>query len=345
MLSIVIPCYQRTDLLAACLRSVTCHAPAGTEVIVVDDASTGGQVGRVASDFAGVRGLRLRRRSGFCMAANAGIRASTGNIIELLNDDTEVQAGWADAALACFADPDIAAVAPLVLTGPDGTVVDSAGDRYYLGGVAGKRGHGEKLTPEFLRSRSVFGASASSAFYRRSALKRVGGFPDSFRAYFEDVDLAFRLQRAGYRAVFEPTSRVWHKGSASYGRPRRRLLEQQSHNEERVFWRNIPGRDLLRALPRHVAVLAGKAVRRWREGTLVPFLCGRLRLLTEIPELMRHRRQLTVLGPIAPIESWQVDTHWRAAGRQPPVDFPQPGAYAPGSPMPQRCDNRCSTPS
>src|SRR5262249_44118266 len=161
MLSIVIPSYQRTDLLATCLRSVTRHAPAGTEVTVVDDASVDGRVSQVAASFWGVRGVRLPRRSGFCVAANTGIRASTGDIIELLNDDTEVQAGWADAALACFADPDTAAVAPLVLTGPDGTVVDSAGDRYYLGGVAGKRGHGEKLTPELLRARSVFGASAS----------------------------------------------------------------------------------------------------------------------------------------------------------------------------------------
>jgi GT2 family glycosyltransferase len=310
MLSLVIPSQQRIDLLRNCLTSVTRHAPAGTEVIVVDDASREGQVSRVAAGFAGVRVIRLRRRSGFCVAANAGIRASTGDIVELLNDDTEVQAGWADAALACFEHREVAAVAPLVLTGPDGKIVDSAGDRYYLGGVAGKRGHGQGLTSEFLDSQSVFGASASSAFYRRSAVDRVRGFPESFHAYFEDVDLAFRLQRAGYRAVFEPASRVWHKGSASYGRPRRRLLEQQSHNEERVFWRNIPGRDLVRALPRHLAVLAGKAVRRWREGSLVPFLCGRLRLLTEIPDLIRHRRQLALLGPSGPVEAWQVETQF-----------------------------------
>jgi GT2 family glycosyltransferase len=310
MFSIVIPSHQRADLLRACLTAVTRHAPAGTEVIVVDDASAGGQVGQVAAGFAGVRSLRLERHSGFCVAANAGIQASTGPIVELLNDDTEVQAGWADAALACFADPQIAAVAPLVLTGPEGRVVDSAGDRYYLGGVAGKRGRGLGLGPEFFHSRPVFGASASSAFYRRSALDRVGGFPESFRAYFEDVDLAFRLQRAGYRAVFQPASRVWHQGSASYGRPRRRLLEQQSQNEERVFWRNIPGRDLVRAVPRHLAVLAAKAWLRWQEGTLLPFLCGRLRLLTEIPALFRHRRQLALLGPDVHVENWHVDTHF-----------------------------------
>jgi GT2 family glycosyltransferase len=347
MLSIVIPSHQRTDLLSACLASVTRHAPAGTEVIVVDDASRGGRVGKVAAAFAGIKVLRLPRRSGFCVAANAGIRASTGEIVELLNDDTEVQAGWADAALAWFTDPEIAAVAPLVFSDPEGTRVDSAGDRYYLGGVAGKRGHGQAPAPEYFCSRPIFGASASSAFYRRSAFDRVGGFPESFQAYFEDVDLAFRLQRASYRAIFEPSSRVWHKIGASYGRPRRRLLEQQSRNEERVFWRNIPGPDLVRALPRHLAVLAAKAVRRWREGNLLPFLCGRLRLLTEIPELIRHRRNLALLGPAVSVESWQVDTHWRAAGRKSPVDFAQPGAYTPGSPGDslQRRDNRCSMPS
>src|SRR5207237_1037429 len=136
----------------------------------------------------------------------------------------------------------------------------------YLGGVAGKRGHGRPPDAALLEPRLVFGASASSAFYRRDALLRVGAFPEDFGAYFEDVDVAFRLQRAGYRAAYEPAARVLHRVSASYGKPRRRLLERQSCNEERVFWRNLPGRALARALPLHAAVLAAKAWRRWREG-------------------------------------------------------------------------------
>jgi GT2 family glycosyltransferase len=296
MLSVIIPSHARPDLLTCCLASVRRHAPAATEVIVVDDASPGEQVSRAARPF-GVRVLRLPRRAGFCAAANAGMDAARGDLLELLNDDTEVTAGWAAAALSWFADPSVAAVAPLVLSWPDGRRVDSAGDRYYLGGVAGKRGHGEPLGPAHARARPVFGASASSAFYRREAVLRVGSFPDHFRAYFEDVDLAFRLNRAGYRAVFEPRSRVLHRGSASYGRPRRRLLEQQSCNEERVFWRNVPLRHFPAALPRHVAVLAAKAWRRWREGALTPFLCGRLRVLTEVAALLRHRRALGELGP------------------------------------------------
>ena len=127
----------------------------------------------------------------------------------------------------------------------------------------------------------MFGASGCAAFYRRVALVRAGGFPEHFGAYFEDVDLSFRLRRLGFEIVYQPESVVWHRVSSSYGkRPSRRVLEQQSCNEERVFWRNVRGRDRLRWMPRHAAVLAGKALRRWQEGTLLPWFLGRIRCLT-----------------------------------------------------------------
>jgi GT2 family glycosyltransferase len=307
VLSIVIPTHRRPDLLRVCLDRVVRHAPGECEVIVVDDGSAQAECSRAAEAFPGVRVARRPRPGGFARAANAGIRASTGTIVELLNDDTEVQPGWADAALRPFADPAVGAVAPLVLAWPDGAVIDSAGDRYYVGGVAGKRGHGEPLGPAYEQPGPVLGASASTGFYRRSALDRVGLFPESFGSYFEDVDLALRLRRAGYRAVYEPASRVLHHVSASYGRIGRRLVERQSCNEERVFWRNLPAAALRRALPAHVAVLAGKALVRWQEGTLTPWLMGRLRVLGEIAELRRHRASLCSITATEEVAAWAVE--------------------------------------
>lgn len=266
-----------------CLASVIRHAPPGTEFLVVDDGSPDGCITRTVQGFPGVGVLRLPRQSGFCRAANAGIAATSGNVVEVLNDDTVVSPGWADAALARFADPNIAAVTPLVLMGPPGTHsperIDSAGDVYWIGGVARKRWRGEVLSERHLVAGRVFGASGSGSFYRRTALLAVGGFPEEFVAYFDDVDLSFRLNRAGWGIFYEPASRIHHRVSSSYGRPRGDLLAMQSRNEELVFWRNVSAWLMPAALPLHVGVLLGKVLLRLREGQLLPFVRGRMQAL------------------------------------------------------------------
>ena len=288
-LSIVIPSYRRTDLLRICLASVLREMPAHTQVIVVDDGSPDEIVTRVATEFPSVEVVRHARSKGFCAAANSGIRAATGTIVELLNDDTEVCAGWAEFALQAFENAQIAAVAPLVFKNElhrreTGLLprIDSAGDIYDFGGFAKKRGDGSiwDATSTYQQPSPVWGVSATAGFYRRQVLLETGGFPEDFVAYFEDVDLSHRIRNAGYEIVYEPQSMVWHCVSASYGlSPNRRCIEQQSRNEERVFWRNVRGRQRLRYLPRHIAVLGAKAVRRWQEGRLLPWAFGRLRAI------------------------------------------------------------------
>jgi len=291
-LSIIIPSHSRVDCLRACLITVRQYAPAETEVIVVDDGSTESRISRAAAAFSRVKIVRLSRRGGFCRAANLGIAVARHPIIELLNDDTEVTPGWAETALAWFRNPEIVAVAPLVLQSPSmphcladrrnrqPIRIDSAGDEYDYGGIARKRYHGHVYSPGEIQPGPVWGVSATAGFYRRDAVIHAGGFPESFEAYFEDVDLSFRLRQAGGKIWHEPNSLVWHRVSASYGRrPGRRLLMQQSCNEERVFWRNLQGSTRRRFLMRHCAVLVGKAIRRFEEGQLTPWLFGRIQAI------------------------------------------------------------------
>ena len=304
-LSIVIPSHSRVDLLRLCLASVQRYSPAGTQWIVVDDGSRDGAVSQTAAEFVGVQVIRLPKSKGFCAAANAGIAAATGDIVEMLNDDAEATAGWTEAAMGRFENPKVVAVAPLVLqsdsktrgvTGAGaqrspgvGVIIDSAGDEYDPGGFAFKRGHGHRFDSngEFAVPRRVGAVSAAAGFYRRETLLRTGGFPEAFRAYFDDVDLSCRLARHG-EIWYEPTSVVWHRVSASHGRhPGRRLLEQQSRNEELLYWRNATGSEVWQTLPRHIAVLAGKSLRRIEEGRFVPWSMGRLRAWGET--LMKSR--------------------------------------------------------
>lgn len=277
-LSIVIPSHRRVDLLKLCLESVFRFAPSNTQVIVVDDGSVNACVTNTASCFKGVEILRVEKPLGFCRAANAGIAVACGKVVELLNDDAEVTLNWAVEPLRNFRDaPSTAAVVPLIVQSPSQRI-DSAGDDYDPGGFARKLHHDEPL--HHFETCEVTSVSACAAFYRRSALLEVGGFPEEFGAYFDDVDLSCRLRERGYSLLFEPASMVWHRVSSTYGRQSRKLIEQQSRNEEWLYWRNSASWS---TLPRHLAVLAGKALRRIEEGTLGPWLTGRIRAFRPSP--------------------------------------------------------------
>ena len=291
--SVVIPTYNGLPLLEVCLASVERHLPGGldVEVLVADDGSTDGTASWLAERYPWVRLVRMEVNGGFCAAANAGLAAARGEFVQLLNNDTEVTAGWVEAGLAPFADPTVGSVAPLVLVRSDPSRVDSAGDSYALIGWPSKRGHGQAASAWLERpAERVFGASGSSAFYRASALRRVGTYDPSFGSYYEDVDLAFRLRWAGYTCVFTPRSRVLHEVSASYDHARPALQRRMSRNGEVLFWTDLPAGWLLLAVLPHLGFVLSQLVWRLLRGRARPFLLGKLDALRECPRLAARRR-------------------------------------------------------
>ena len=291
--SVVIPSYNGRKLLETCLASVERHKPAdgSTEVIVVDDASTDDTVAWMHDNYPRVRLLSLSANQGFCAAANLGIASARGEVIQLLNNDTEVTPGWIEAGLKPFEDPGVGSVAPLVLVRSDPRRVDSAGDTYTWVGWPSKRGHGQPAE-RWLRSGSgrVFGASGSSAFYRASALEKVGAYDPDFGSYYEDVDLAFRLRWGGYHCVFTPDCRILHDVSATYDHGRPALQRRMSRNAEYLFWTDLPTGWLCASLLPHLAFTLAQASWRTLRGRGRPFLQGKLDALRDWPKLIQGRR-------------------------------------------------------
>ncbi len=291
-LSVVIPTYNGRRLLETCLASVWRHRPPGVpiEVVVSDDASTDGTADWLASAYPRIRVVRRDRNGGFVAAANAGIAAARGEVVQLLNNDTEVTPGWVESGLAPFADPSVGSVAPLVLVRSDPSRVDSAGDGYALVGWPFKRGHGEPASRwEGRPADRVFGASGSSAFYRASALATVGGFDPAFGSYYEDIDLAFRLRWAGYSCVFAPDCRILHEVSASYDHARPELQRRMSRNAELLFWSDLPLGWMLASLLPHLGFTLAQAAWRLARGRLRPFLAGKLDALRMLPAFRARR--------------------------------------------------------
>lgn len=300
-LSIVIPTWNGRAHLEACLPSVRRHAPPGTQVIVVDDGSSDGTLEWLRSKHPWVERLRTPSNVGFCGAVNLGLRHAVGDVVELLNNDTIVTAGWAEAALVHFADPSVGSVAPLTLRMDAPDVLDSAGQAYHLIGWACNIGYGCRLKPEYLRSHEVFGPSGCSGFYRRELVIRLGGLLPEYGAYFEDTDLAFRLRRAGYRCMYEPKSRVFHRGSATYGEMPDRLVRLISRNEELVFWINLPALWLLAGLIPHLAFQIVRTLRKAWCGQLRPYLQGKADAFRMVRRIAERRREAAALRPEHPV--------------------------------------------
>lgn len=294
-LSIIIPTYNRRELLRRCLTTVERHRPPHSEVIVVDDGSEDGSAEMVQRTWPQVRVIR-QANHGFCKAANAGLAASQGAIVELLNNDTEVTQNWTEPAMRAFDDPTVGSVAPLVRKLPHRGRIDSAGDNYFWFGMAKKRGEGRMVAPPYDQPAEVFGASASSAFYRREALVKAGGFPEHFGAYLDDIDLGFRLRLAGYRCLFVPDSVVFHWVSRSYALQSRALKRQVALNSERVFWTNLTLRQLLVSAGPHLAYVLAQLAYKTVRGDFGPWFAGKCAAAAELPSLLRRRRQAQALA-------------------------------------------------
>ena len=206
--SIVIVSYNVRELLRACLRSIPeSNRPAVTyEVIVVDNASYDRSADMVAREFPHVMLVRNQENVGFAQASNQGAAVSKGRYVLLLNPDTEVLPGCL-ARLVAFADthPDAGVVGCAHLS-PDGRPVASFARGYlFPKPLCSNR-------VELLRNGWVSGACM---LLRRNACEKLGWLDESFFFGCEDVELCWRMSKAGWHVYYLPDARIIHHGGAS----------------------------------------------------------------------------------------------------------------------------------
>ncbi|MHB0856227.1 MAG: glycosyltransferase family 2 protein [Anaerolineae bacterium] len=289
--SVIIPNYNGLGVLPDCLEALGRQSHSPDEVIVVDDASTDGSVAWVRSAHAGVSVLALPANGGFCVAANAGLRAAHGELLALLNNDTVADPHWLRELVAALgARPEVAFCASKMLFHDRPERINSAGLFLRADGVGRDRGFGQLDGPAFGRPREVFGASGGAAIYRRALLDQVGLLDEDLVAYGEDLDLSFRARLQGHRCLFVPTAIVYHRLGATYGVESPTKVRLSSRNMPLVLLKSMPGALLLRHAPRLLAVQAYQVLHFFRTGRGGSVLRGKLDALAALGRTLRKRR-------------------------------------------------------
>jgi GT2 family glycosyltransferase len=294
LVSVVIPNWNGAVHLPTCLDALRCQRYPRLEVIVADNASTDGSQALLAERYREVRLVQLAENRGFAGACNAGIRSAAGEVIALLNNDTEVDPGWV-AALVDLLDrhPEVGLVASKMLLFDRRDTLHTAGDYYRLDGVPGNRGVWQRDEGQYDEEAYVFSACGGSAAYRRTMLDEIGLLDEDFFFSCEDVDLAWRAQLAGWRCRYTPDAVVYHKLKATGGGPTASYYD--GRNFIYLIVKDYPG-SLLRhtwpAVLRAQLRISRQALRAWRGTAARARLRGQLAGLVAIPRLLRKRRQV-----------------------------------------------------
>ena len=216
LVSVVIANWNGRHHLEVCLPALVRQSYPPHEIIVVDNGSTDGSLAWLAQQHPMVTVIANNHNSGFAVANNQGIRAAQGEYIALLNNDTRPEPGWLAALVrALEADTELGMAASLMLFADRPTQVNSAGICVDRCGISWDRGGGQDAGAAAQDPLEIFGASAGAALYRRALFDDVGLFDESFFAYLEDVDLAWRARWRGWRAVHVPQALVYHAHSAT----------------------------------------------------------------------------------------------------------------------------------
>lgn len=292
LVSIIIPNWNGLSYLNTCLESLRGQTYPYLELILVDNASTDGSQGFIQESYPEVKLVSLDENRGFTGACNRGMELAKGDILVLLNNDTEVDPDWVAEVVAAFErHPEAGMIASKMLLFNRRDTLHTAGDFMGIDGIPGNRGVWQKVGPEFNQEEYVFSACGGSSAYRRVMLDEIGLLDEDIFFSTEDVDLGWRAQLAGWRCIYAPQAVVYHHLSATGGG-----TTSSYYNGRNFIWliaKNYPG-PLLKKYWRTVVGTqikrASEALKAWRGPAARATLRGMIAGLVTLPKPLRKRK-------------------------------------------------------
>lgn len=241
-LSVVIVTVGAKDYIRLCLDSLLKQSFSPDEVIVIDNSIQPEPVQELKRLYPEVKFYPSSENLFYATGLNKGIDLSRGDFILCLNDDVVLDKDFIRRALEGFsAGSNIGSVSGKILRS-DKKTLDSTGLFLSLWRTAKERGYGQPDSSRFSREGMVFGVNGAVAFFRRKMLEEIkdanGYFDSRFGMFYEDLDVAWRAARRGWRAYYLPFALAYHVRGGSFrpdsgiGRPiARKYLNSRLHGD------------------------------------------------------------------------------------------------------------------
>ena len=235
--TIVIPNINGKGWLKDSIESVYAQTEQNFQLIVVDNGSTDESLEQARSycSRANFTLIENGTNTGFSHAVNQGIAMAESEYVVLFNNDAFAEPQWlAELIRTAETDPKIFAVQSLMIRHFDRDLADDAGDYVTWMGFACKTGDGRRVS-RYTKQKRIFSACGGAALYRKRILDEIGTFDENFFAYFEDVDLSWRANNAGYKNLLCPTAKCYHICGASTGAVKYNAFKSQQSGRNSIL--------------------------------------------------------------------------------------------------------------
>lgn len=245
-LAVVVLNWNGADIIEKCLESLLKQSYKDYKIIVVDNNSQDNShevLEKIAKKHSEkIHIIYNSKNSGFAGGVNIGIKyAIVGgyNGVALFNSDAVAEENWLKNLARVLSSKKDVGIATGLLLHEDGKTIDSTGDWYSKWGLSFPRNR-DDIAEKAENSGYVFSGSGGASLYRIDTMKQIGLFDETFFAYYEDVDVGFRAQLAGWKVYYTKSAVAYHEQGGTSKKIPGFTIQQTFRNLPMLYIKNVP---------------------------------------------------------------------------------------------------------
>jgi len=320
--TIIIPNYNGAIFLFDCLYSLyqsIKFTSANFEIIIIDNHSIDNSLEIIKNFFDQYRSTKLStkvislpKNTGFAKAINLGISKAKYSFVVPYNNDLTINPNWFELIIKAIKENKNKKVVTFF-----GTVLNKTGDKYesqglkfFISGKCQNISNGKNFSTKDLKNYSsnvlVWGTSAALVVYQKNIIQKIGGFDQDFFAYEEDVDLALRLVKFGYKTLYVPKAICYHLGGGTSNQMGNFRARMDAKNWLFIIIKNYSLKDIFSNLPkiieerlRNLSYLIKTTIKSYKLKSIYYLPASIIKTYSQVflklPKMINKRKQLQKL--------------------------------------------------